>query len=209
MTKDNKRWLVVGVVVAAVCVARGFLPRSRAAEKQPDHTSRVPKFTFGDALEEQEAQLKTNPLLARFAESRRRNLRDPHHPKFHFVAPENRMNDPNGLCCWQGRWHLFYQGYPPEDPRQHWGHTVSDDLIHWRDLPYAIYPSPERCCFSGATQKFYLPEEIIALAEENQLKIRALEKVSYPWEVIQRHGWGYFADSPELWDWYLFAAKAQ
>ena len=60
------------------------------------------------------------------------------------------MNDPNGLCFWQGRWHLFYQGYPPEDPRQHWGHAVSDDLIHWRDLPYAIYPDPEECCFSGA-----------------------------------------------------------
>jgi transposase-like protein len=52
---------------------------------------------------------------------------------------------------WKGRWHLFYQAYPPEDPRQHWGHAVSGDLIHWRDLPYAIYPNPERCCFSGAT----------------------------------------------------------
>jgi beta-fructofuranosidase len=61
------------------------------------------------------------------------------------------MNDPNGLCFWQGRWHLFYQGYPPEDPRQHWGHAVSDDLIHWQDLPYAIYPDPEYQCFSGAT----------------------------------------------------------
>jgi beta-fructofuranosidase len=61
------------------------------------------------------------------------------------------MNDPNGLCLWQDRWHLFYQGYPPEDPRQHWGHAVSDDLINWQDLPYAIYPDPERCCFSGAT----------------------------------------------------------
>ena len=61
------------------------------------------------------------------------------------------MNDPNGLCFWQGRWHLFYQGYPPEDPRQHWGHAVSDDLIHWRDLPYAIYPNPEYQCFSGST----------------------------------------------------------
>jgi beta-fructofuranosidase len=28
---------------------------------------------------------------------------------------------------------------------------VSYDLIHWRDLPYCIYPDPERCCFSGAT----------------------------------------------------------
>ena len=46
---------------------------------------------------------------------------------------------------------MFYQGYPPEDKRQHWGHAISKDLIHWRDLPYAIYPSPERAVFSGAT----------------------------------------------------------
>ena len=43
---------------------------------------------------------------------------------------------------------MFYQGYPPEDRRQHWGHAVSDDLIHWRDLPYAIYPNPEDRCYS-------------------------------------------------------------
>jgi len=76
---------------------------------------------------------------------------DPHRPIYHYVNPEGRLNDPNGLCFWQGRWHLFYQAYPPEDPRQHWGHAESDDLIHWRDLPLAIYPNPERCCFSGST----------------------------------------------------------
>jgi len=116
-----------------------------------DRTSRVPKYTFADTLEEQEEQLKTNPLLQRFAESRKEMAGDPHRPIYHYVNPENRLNDPNGLCFWQGRWHLFYQGYPPEDPRQHWGHAVSDDLIHWRDLPYAIYPNPEEKCFSGAT----------------------------------------------------------
>ena len=61
------------------------------------------------------------------------------------------LNDPNGLCFWQGNWHLFYQGYPPADPRQRWGHAISEDLIHWRDLPYAIYPDPEKKCYSGAT----------------------------------------------------------
>jgi beta-fructofuranosidase len=122
-----------------------------AEEKQPDYTSRVPAFTFADTLAQQEAQLKTNPLMLRFAESRKKMADDPHRPIYHYVNPEGRLNDPNGLCFWQGRWHLFYQAYPPEDSRQHWGHAVSDDLVHWRDLPLAIYPNPERCCFSGST----------------------------------------------------------
>ena len=51
------------------------------------------------------------------------------------------MNDPNGLCQWQGRYYLFYQ-YRPEGPqdRVHWGHAVSEDLVRWRDLPIAIRP---------------------------------------------------------------------
>ncbi len=120
-------------------------------ENQPDYTSRVPKYTFADTLEEQETQLKTNPLIQRFVESRRKMSGDPHRPIYHYVNPEHLLNDPNGLSFWQGRWHLFYQGYPPEDSRQHWGHAISDDLVHWRDLPYAIYPNPEECCYSGAS----------------------------------------------------------
>jgi beta-fructofuranosidase len=144
-----------GVVAAASLVpARGKLAargRARTGKTPPDYTSRVPKYTFARTLGEQEEQLKTNPLILRFKESRKKMAGDQYRPIYHYVNPENRLNDPNGLCFWQGRWHVFYQGYPPEDPRQHWGHAVSDDLIHWRDLPYAIYPNPERCCFSGST----------------------------------------------------------
>jgi beta-fructofuranosidase len=100
-------------------------------------------------LKEQEKELANNSLLKRFRESRAELLKDPHYPRYHFSSPENRLNDPNGLSFWNGNWHMFYQGYPPEFPRQHWGHVVSDDLIHWRDLPYALYPDPERACFSG------------------------------------------------------------
>ena len=56
---------------------------------------------------------------------------------------------------------MFYQAYPPEDPRQHWGHAVSEDLIHWEDLPYAIYPNPEGRCFSGST--FVEKDRVIAM----------------------------------------------
>ena len=124
--------------------------QSRARKEEPDYASRVPKYTFANTFGEQEAQLKTNPLMLRFIESRKKMADDPYRPIYHFVSPESTLNDPNGLSFWQGRWHMFYQGYPPEDRRQHWGHAVSDDLIHWRDLPYAIYPNPEHACFSGS-----------------------------------------------------------
>ncbi|MHB0961461.1 MAG: GH32 C-terminal domain-containing protein [Pirellulaceae bacterium] len=122
--------------------------------------SPTPKQTFSQTLAEQERELETNVLMLRFAQSRQKMASDPYRPAYHFVSPENMLNDPNGLCFWQGRWHLFYQAYPADefpDPqdilkrRQHWGHAVSDDLIHWRDLPYAIYPGVERMCFSGST----------------------------------------------------------
>ena len=125
--------------------------RDLSPENEVDYTSRVPQYTFADTLEEQEAQLKTNPLMLRLIEARKSIAGESHRPIYHYVNPEHTLNDPNGLCFWQGRWHLFYQAYPPEDPRQHWGHAISDDLIHWQDLPYAIYPNPEHCCFSGAT----------------------------------------------------------
>ncbi len=116
-----------------------------------DYTSAVPQYTFADSLEEQEAQLESNPLLQSFAVSRQENADDPVRPVYHYANPDGRLNDPNGLCFWQGRWHLFYQTFPPEDPRPHWGHLVSDDLIHWRDLPHALYPHPEEGCWSGAS----------------------------------------------------------
>ena len=113
--------------------------------------SRVPQYRFADTLEEQERQLATNPLVLRMRAARREKAADPHRPVYHYVNPENTLNDPNGLCYWQGRWHLFYQACPPEDTRQHWAHAVSEDLVHWRDLPYALCPGPEDRCYSGTT----------------------------------------------------------
>ena len=120
--------------------------------KDIGYTSIIPFYRFGKTIEEQEAQLKENPQLKSFQQSRKAMEADPLLPIYHFTSPEGRTNDPNGLCFWNGKWHLFYQAYPPADPRQHWGHAVSEDLLRWKDLPYAIYPNPEECVFSGTAE---------------------------------------------------------
>ena len=79
--------------------------------------------------------------------------RDSHRPRYHFLPPANWMNDPNGLIHWQGRYHLFYQ-YNPNGPFHgtiHWGHAVSDDLVHWEHLPIALAPGDLDAdgCWSG------------------------------------------------------------
>ncbi len=149
--KKNKMTAIVRMTtVIALITGIGLAKQSLAQGNPTDYTSKVPKYTFANTLEEQEAQLKTNPLLLRFAESRKKMKGDRYRPIYHYVSPESTMNDPNGLCFWRGNWHMFYQAYPPEDKRQHWGHAISKDLIHWTDLPYAIYPSPERAVVPGA-----------------------------------------------------------
>lgn len=129
---------------------------------QDETSGPTPQYVFGSSLDEQETQLAGNPLIRRFAASRQALASDPDRPVYHFVSPESGLNDPNGFSRWRGRWHLFYQGYPaeyewspatgkalPAAVPPHWGHAVSDDLVHWRDLPYAIYPDPEELAASG------------------------------------------------------------
>lgn len=54
------------------------------------------------------------------------------------------MNDPNGAIFWKGKHHLFYQ-YNPNGAfwgTIHWGHAVSEDLVHWTHMPIALAPTP-------------------------------------------------------------------
>ncbi len=118
---------------------------------QTGQTSTGSGNVFAHTLAEQEIQLHSDPQLQAFRARRQACSDDPFRPRYHFANADGRLNDPNGLCRWQGRWHLFYQAFPPRDPRPHWAHAVSEDLIHWRDLPYALSPGPEDGCWSGAS----------------------------------------------------------
>ncbi|MCY1721232.1 glycoside hydrolase family 32 protein [Prolixibacteraceae bacterium Z1-6] len=79
-------------------------------------------------------------------------------PQFHFTPEKNWHNDPNGLVYFEEEYHMFYQYNPKgnEWGYMHWGHTISNDLLHWKHHDIALYPDEnsedkERCtAYSGS-----------------------------------------------------------
>lgn len=87
-------------------------------------------------LEAQEGQLEE---LINIAE------KDAWLPSFHIHPQCGLLNDPNGLCHYNGEYHAFYQWFPfaPIHGLKHWAHVKSKDLIHWERMPVAIIPTEE------------------------------------------------------------------
>lgn len=103
-------------------------------------------------------QTDTNPAIAKAMASVTAAIpkadADPTRPVYHFRPPAQWMNDPNGTIYHNGYYHLFYQYNPYGDDwgHMHWGHARSRDLVHWAQLPIALWPSlelGEEHCFSG------------------------------------------------------------
>lgn len=94
-------------------------------------------------------------LAARELEKSRETAERRWRPKFHAAPPVGWLNDPNGLCQYQGVYHAFYQ-YSPFDVKgglKFWAHCTSRDLLHWSFEGTALAPDEPFDChgvYSGS-----------------------------------------------------------
>ncbi|MFL6065693.1 MAG: glycoside hydrolase family 32 protein [Friedmanniella sp.] len=82
-------------------------------------------------------------------------MSDPSFPALHIRPARGWLNDPNGLCRIDGRYHVFFQ-HNPDSPVHGaicWGHVSSTDLLSWTEHPVALRPRPGELdaagCWSG------------------------------------------------------------
>jgi sucrose-6-phosphate hydrolase SacC (GH32 family) len=101
--------------------------------------------TFVDIVEDEPSDAQWHSVQANAITDLGAFYRTLGRPQSHLEPFEHWMNDPNGLCRFQGRYHLFYQFNPYgwNWDNMHWGHAVSRDLVHWTHLPVVLFPQQE------------------------------------------------------------------
>ena len=78
----------------------------------------------------------------------------------HIEPPEGWMNDPNGLCFFDGLYHVYFQyspGTPDGESTRRWGHCVSPDLLSWKYKGVVLdadIPEDKDGVFSGSAVAF-------------------------------------------------------
>ena len=60
-------------------------------------------------------------------------------PQYHFSPRQGWVGDPDALVYFKNKYHLFW-----------WGHATSEDLVHWKEMPYPMKGGSGFHYFSGS-----------------------------------------------------------
>ena len=149
---------------------------------------------------------------------------DQHRPQYHAMPPQNWMNEAHAPIYYNGKYHLFYQ-HNPQGPywhQIHWGHWVSDDMVHWENVRPALAPEagtldPDGAWSGSAAYDpdgnpvlFYTagndslsPNQRTGLATPTDLSDPNLEQwVKYPDPVTEQNGNGIHNEFRDPFVWY-------
>ena len=91
----------------------------------------------------------TKDLIKLTAEAEKKADRDGKFcQKLHLMPPTGWLNDPNGLCQFNGVYHAFFQYSPfnAEGGVKMWGHYTSGDMIDWEYQGVMLYPDQPFDC---------------------------------------------------------------
>ncbi|WP_254772912.1 GH32 C-terminal domain-containing protein [Paenibacillus sp. NFR01] len=149
---------------------------------------------------------------------------DQHRPQYHAMPPQNWMNEAHAPIYYNGKYHLFYQ-HNPQGPywhQIHWGHWVSDDMVHWENVRPALAPEAgtldpdgvwsgsaaydrdgNPVLFFTAGNDSLSPNQRTGLATPADLSDPNLEKwVTYPDPVTEQNGNGIHNEFRDPFVWY-------
>lgn len=81
-------------------------------------------------------------------------LADEFLPQYHIAPSHGLLNDPNGLCFYNGEHHIFYQWFPlgPVHGLKYWYHVSTKDFVSYTDHGIALSPDSDydsHGCYSG------------------------------------------------------------
>ena len=99
---------------------------------------------------------------------------DEYRLNYHLMPPTGWLNDPNGLCQFEGIYHLYYQ-YAPDDcfgGDKYWGHYSTKDFITFKNEPVALFPDcslDAGGAYSGST-----------IIKDNKMYVYYTGNVKYP-----------------------------